>query len=131
MTLSEEVNEIVAGCLFKEDELPENGEPPEGAVIVKGIMRSFGFHPERLSDNKQRIAGILRQMPDMFHKQSGGGWSFLNLCETANGEHWAEQSTMEELCVLAIGTDQGSFLMNEFRETLPGGMPYVVFDCPA
>lgn len=127
-SLAEQVHEIAMYVLYKKDEVPD-GKPPKDAVIVKGIIRQFGFHPGRLQEKKPEIKAILDQMPKEFHIQGGGGMTFLNLCMTRDGEHWAEHATMETLVVLGIGVGLASYPMpKELWSALPGGMPYIVFN---
>ncbi len=119
-SLVEQVDQIVLACL--------SGSEDEG-VVVKGIMRDFAFDEDKIAEHKEQIKTILDQMPDEFHKRTGGGWSFLNLCMTKAGHQWGEHSNMEALIVLAIAAGYGQFQMpRDMWSSLPGGMPYVVFD---
>ena len=132
MNLSERVENITHQCLYRDEEIIEPGTPPNGAVVVKVILRDFAFHPGRLEARKDDIRAVLDEMDPNFHKSGGGGWSFLNLCMDRNGSQWAEHPTMETLCVLAIAVGYGEFqLPREMWESLPGGMPYIVFDTSA
>jgi hypothetical protein len=94
---SHRVHEVVMDCLFKE------GEPTEPHVRVEGIVQNFGFHPGRLAEHRSEVQEWISQLPKEFLKSGGGGWSFLNLCNTADGEQWGEHPDMQALCVLAIG----------------------------
>lgn len=119
--LSEQVNALVTDCLAgKED----------GALIVEAIVAKFGFDGEKIQERSGEIRALLDQMPDEFHRSGGGGWSFLNLCMAKNGQQWAdEHRTMEGLVALSIAAGMGSFqLPRDIWESLPGGMPYIVFD---
>jgi len=129
MTLSEKVQELVLDCLYDGDKELVDGKPPENAVLVEGIVRKFGFHPERLESHRQEVKDILNQMPDSFHKDKGGGWSFLNLCMTKDGQHWGEHPSMEALVALAVGLGMASYCLPRAMWSLfPGGMPYIQFD---
>ena len=124
------VQAIVLDSLYNPEEVPD-GKAPDDAVIVDGVMGKMGFHPQRLESHRHEVEEILREMPANFHKDSGGGWSFLNLCMDKNGNQWAEHMNMNELCVLAIGLKLGKWLLpRDLWSALPGGMPYVVFDVP-
>lgn len=126
MQLAERVQAVFMDCLFKE------GEPTDSAVIGKGVVRDFGFHPERLANHKAEIAEMCNELPDTFQKKSGGGWSFLNLCMDKHGTQWGEHANCEQLVALAIASGQGSYpLPREMWQVLPGGMPYVAFDTAA
>jgi hypothetical protein len=126
--IADKVRAIVMDSLFKDGEV-QNNVPPADAVIVEGIRGKMGFHPGRLESHRAEIAAILREMPDAFHKNSGGGWSFLQLCLDKNDNHWGEHVSMDELCVLAIGLKLGEWcLPRNMWMMLPGHMPYVMFD---
>ena len=85
-----------------------------------------GFNPERLEAHKESIIDLLNQLPEGFQNDSGGGWSFLNACDTRNGGQWTgEQRVMEQLVCLGIGIKRVKFLMpKENWDMFPGGMPY-------
>jgi hypothetical protein len=119
---AENVRETIKFCLFKD------GEDQTDAVIVEGIVRTFGFEPTRLNKKKQDIADMLDELPDTFKEGKGGGWSFLNMCETKTGVQWTDfHQTMEELLCLGIGTKQAEILLpKEMWKAFPGGMPYCV-----
>lgn len=129
--LSERVRALVTDCLYRSDEAPVTGPIPAEAVIVEGVTRRFGFHPARLESKRAEVTEILRRLPPQFRADAGGGWSFLNACVTAEGEQWGEHRDVEELLALAIGLKLARWLLQRSRWTsLPGGMPYVVFDLP-
>ena len=108
-----------------------NGQE-EGALVVKGIMRTFGFAPDKIASHKEEIRELLNDMPDDFHISKGGGMSFLNLCMDRHGEQWAEHSTMEELIALGEAAGMASYpLPREMWGALPGMVPYVTFNTAA
>lgn len=125
-SLAARVNATFMACLF------QDGEPKENAVLVRGVIHRFGFHPGRIAEHKEAIRGYLNLMPLEFHSTATGGkggWSFLNLCAGRDGEQWAEHPTMEMLVGLAIASGLGQHCApEELWPALPGGMPYVVFD---
>lgn len=122
------VENILKDCLYRDDEISD-GKPPEDAVIAGGIIQSFAFHPTRIAAHKADIAALCNELPDTFQKSGGGGWSFLNLCHTKDGELWGEHRNCEQLVVLAIASGQGSYpLPREMWSALPGSVPYVQFD---
>lgn len=131
MNLSaEKVNEVFRHCLFKDEELPGDGNPPADAVLVEGLTQKFGLHPGRLEEKKAIIKSFLDDLPTEFHpadKGGGGGMSFLNMCMDKEGNHWGEHPTMQELVVLGIATKQMQYCApRELWSVLPGGVPYVV-----
>jgi len=128
MLKASEVRDLLEKCLY-DDEMPGD-EPPKDAVLVEGILHTFGFHPERL-ENKPRLIELLRDLPDEFMKDKGGGHSFLAMCMDRHGNHWAEHPTMEILMCLAIGAGLAKYSFpREIWGSLPGGMPYFHVDLP-
>jgi hypothetical protein len=129
-SIAERVEAILKDCLYREDEI--DGAPPEDAVIAEGVMAKYAFHPQRLESHKAEIAALCNELPDEFQKSKGGGWSFLNLCQTKAGVQWGEHRNCEQLVVLAVATKQGSYPMpRDMWSMLPGSMPYVQFDTAA
>jgi hypothetical protein len=131
-SLAMQVKEIVSRCLYTDEEVKhlnrEAGEHPEGIVLVEGIMRNFGFHPERLMNEAEPIRQILRQVVTDDFKTPDGA-TFLHLCQDRAGNLWAEHPTMEELCCLAMGLKWCKCVMPRvFWAVLPGGVPYYSFD---
>lgn len=123
---AQELETVFISCLFTDD------EPIEDAVEVEGIMARFGFHPGRLEASREQVKGWLAQLPDSFHKHSGGGMSFLNACMTRDDEHWGEHPSMDRLFCLGIGLGMAKCLMpREVWSALPGGMPYYMVDLDA
>lgn len=124
--LAQNIHDAFISCLFVE------GEDTTNAIIVDTIPGKVGFHPERLELSRQVVIDVIREMPMNFRpKKKGGsdGWSFLNLCMTKDGDHWAEQPTINEFIALAFALKLGKFLLpREFWMMLPGGMPYLVLD---
>jgi hypothetical protein len=127
---STNVQEVCKSCLFTESEIGENhGETPDGAVVVEGVVGGFGFHPERLEQQRENVRSMLACLPDEFRKSKGGGWTFLNACNTRAGNQWGEHTDMNALFCLGIGLGLASFqLPREMWSVLPGGMPYVAVD---
>jgi len=131
MTLTAEaVNELVTKCLYQEDEIDsEVGGAPKDAIVVEGIVRTFGFHPERVQEAKSEIRAFVRELPDEFLTTGGGGMSFLQLCKDKHGHQWAEHGTMEGLVAIAIAANIGNYCVpREMWSVFPGGVPYVVFN---
>jgi len=117
-------------CLYKDVEITtlSKGGVPEGAVIVEGIRGKYGFHPDRLEQQRTEVSTWLHALPREFHETGGGGWSFLNACNQANGVQWTGlHQRMEELFCLAIGLGLAECqLPREVWSALPGGVPYYV-----
>lgn len=130
---SNRLHEMFVGCFFKADEI-EDAAPkdPDMIVTVQGIVSTLWFHKERLAACKDEIVAMLAQLPVEFHKSTGGGWSFLNLCNTKDGAQWGEHQSMEQLVALAIGLELGNYTTErKMWAATPGGMPYVCFDIEA
>lgn len=122
MTLStQRVEDIFVDCLFKD------GEDTSTAVMTQGIVHNAGFHPERLEAHRQDVEELLAELPTEFHMSTGGGWSFLNMCMTKDGEQWTGfHQSQEQLMLLGIALGKMKYLLpKEFWPALPGGVPYV------
>ncbi len=119
------------GVLFRREEIPnDDGKPPKDAVIVQGIIGQYGFHEGRLKQSRPEVLKIINEVvTDNYIKGSGGGYTFLALCEDRKGNQWTgEHRSMEALLVLAIGLGLGGYcLPREFWSSLPGEMPYIWF----
>lgn len=102
--------------LFAECTCPD-GESVEGVVIRINL---------KTSGREVEIGELLSQLPDEFHIDKGGGWSFLNACNDRDGEQWTGfHATMEKLLMLGIASGQARILLpREMWDVLPGGMPY-------
>lgn len=104
------------------------GEAVSGAVEIAGVLHSFWISQERIEKNRAAIRSFLMQLPKEFWSDTGGGWSFLMACNRRDGEQWTGFHTeMEKLFVLGIAAGMVKELLPvEYREALPGGMPYYV-----
>lgn len=119
---SENVREVFLDSLYKESETDRSG-----AVMVAGIIKSVGFHPERLNANKEKIIDFLNQLDDNFKESCGGGYTFLSVPFDKNNVQWGEHINAEELCLLGMGIKKMGFLFpRELWTALPGGVPYLV-----
>lgn len=128
---AERVTQMMKDVLFTSDEVA-NGEP-QNAVKVEGIVRNFGFNPTRLEAAKPAIAAMLGELPEEFRADKGGGWTFLNACNTRDGEQWTGmQSTMEELFALGMGVGLVTCVLpRDLWPALPGGVPYYAVNAAA
>ena len=107
------VEELFSACLAR-----------EGGIDVHGIMTSANLN---VTGHEEEIGTMLADLPEEFQARGGGGWSFLNACDTKNGEQWTGMhSTMERLFMLGIAVGKARWLLpREMWGALPGGMPYV------
>lgn len=115
------VTEIFITCLY------EDNVPHEDAVMVEGVLNTYGLNPKKLELHKQSIIDMVDELPSTFREDSDGhGWSFLNMCFTKNDEQWTSyQTIMEQLYVLGIAIDKIKCLLpKDCWESLPGGVPY-------
>src|ERR1700726_2490075 len=93
---TETVNDLAKDCLFGKD------EPHDKAILIKGIINNWCFNPEKIALHTEIIA-LLTELPDAFHADKGGGWSFLNMCNDRHGRQWTGfQLTMEALFCLGM-----------------------------
>ncbi len=107
-------------CLFND------GEDTSNHITSPGIVSNVGFHPERLESHKEEIKSMLDCLPEAFHKDTGGGTSFLNACMDKDNHQWGEHQNMEQLFQLGNALKLSAWLLpKEIWSSLPGGMPYV------
>ena len=115
------VERIVRHCLYKDEEI-QDGDIPDNAIVLEGVTRSFGFHPDRIEESREEIADMVSQLHDTFKE----GWSFLNGCLKKDEEQWTgEHRVVEELFCLGMATGNMEMLTpREIWKVLPGCMPY-------
>ena len=94
--------------------------------MVEGILTNYGLSKSALERNKEAITQMLSDLPPPFRQETGGGWSFLNACNTRSGEQWTGlHVVMDRLFVLGMGIGMVQCcLPREFWSFLAGGMPY-------
>ncbi len=126
---SQVVRDTFTKCLFKDEEIADKAVVPEGAILSRGLTMDVGFHPGRISENRALIIDMLSQLPAEFMKDSGGGMSFLNMCNDKEGRHWGEHRSMEELVHLGQAIGAVTCCVPKPMWTIfPGGMPYYIVD---
>ena len=125
---ADRVNATVRDVLFRPDELNSKGQPiVDSVVMVDGFLEPWGFHAERLEDNRNTIKKLLMEIPDEFFDVGGGGWSCKNLCKNNKGEDWTDSELIIEALVylgLATGYLEYCHPKSEWRKI--AGSPYVV-----
>jgi hypothetical protein len=121
MINSDEVHKTFMDCLFKD------GEPTDKHVAVDGLTIKVGLHPERLESKREFVQNCIIELPEDF--TTGGGQSFLNLCQDKHGEQWTSfHRVMEEFVIMSIGLKLADYcLPKDMWGSLPGGVPYVSF----
>lgn len=121
------IDVIIRDCLYRAEELTEPGKAPEDAVIVDALTQKFGFHPQRLEGYRAEVWQLCQQLPTAFHEDTGGGWSFLNMCMDKEENLWGQHRDCEALLALAVGLSIMTILLpREMWGAFPGGMPYVM-----
>lgn len=121
---AENVLAVFTKCLFKETESPVDTPP----VVAHACLLNIGFHPVRIKEARADIASMISQVQEPFFADSGGGWSFLNLCMTADNTLWGQHIDCDRLLALGLATDLASYpLARDMWEVLPGSMPYITF----
>ena len=125
----DEVGSTFIDCLFRDEEMPPIGAPRD-AVVVDGVLHTFGFNKARLESHREEVRAWLALLSPEFHKGGGGGWSFLNACFESGGVQWTGfHLRMEQLLTLGIGLGLAKWsLPREMWAILPGGMPYATID---
>lgn len=125
---SQSVERIFMDCLFRDDELVD-GKPQVPPILpTTNIANPVGFNPKRIEEHRAEIAALLDGFPEEFYSDGGGGWTFLNFCNLADGSQWTGMHMrMEQLCQLGNAIGLVEFQMpRDMWGILPGGMPYMV-----
>ena len=135
MISAKEVEEALKDCLYKSEEVDTSGrcirEGFPAPVIVEGITATFYLNSQRLSKKKGQVIKWLSEFEDGFMKNSGGGMSFLNFCQTKDGVVWGEHKDCQDLLTLAIGLDLMEYcLPRKMWGAFASGMPYVSINLP-
>lgn len=127
---SQRVREVLEDCMHTEEEVEGKSydEIIKDSLVVEGIASVFAFVPEKVESHREDVRAMLGELNPTFHKSSGGGWSFLNMCMTKDDEQWTGlHQEQEALCVLAIALNLGSWLLpRSMWSAMPGGVPYFV-----
>lgn len=117
-----EVEKVYVDCLVESATMLES----LGVVAVEGVLHKHAFLREQLDGHRETIVGWLRQMPDEFHESRGSGWSFMNACNTKDGEQWTGlHQRMDQL--FAMGQGLGVVKCAVPRKmwfVFPDSMPY-------
>lgn len=105
-----------------------DGEPD--AIEIEGIVHTIALSKASVESHREEIRSFVEQLPNEFHKDGGGGWSFLNLCNRADGVQWTGLHLVcEQLYALAAVLGMAKIqLPRDLWPALPGGVPYIVFD---
>lgn len=121
------VHDMFLDCLYRQDELKE-GKPIISPIEVEGIRGKFGLHPDRIKKYEAQIIDWLKELPNSFREEIGGGWSFLNGCMTHDEKDiWTgEQRIVDELFCLGIAIGKVAYCApREMWSAMPGGVPYI------
>ena len=132
MISTERIDVIIRDSLFRDYEM-DNDQPKNGMEFVeaRGVVNQFGFHKTRLESHRAEVQEMLAELPDQFHSNKGGGWSFLNACMTREDRQWGEQRDVDLLMCLGLGLGVVRYtLPREMWSVLPGGMPYFAVTLP-
>src|SRR5688572_8890842 len=119
------VQAIAMYCLYRKDEIGEDGAAPDGCVIAEGVVQRLGFHPARLQEKAPDIRSMLLELPEPFRSDKGGGWSFLQACDDRAGNQWGEHRDVDALLCLGIASGYATILLpREMWGAMPGSVPY-------
>ena len=124
MLTAENVEKIFKKCTAKVCKATD-------VVVVKGVRLLAEFDDRMLWRHYRTIKAMLDELPDEFHCEKGGGWTFLNMCVDKEGCQWADaHETVDKLVCLgrATGTLDWSIPDKAMWAILPGGMPYITVD---
>lgn len=125
------VQAVFNQCLLTQEPIEEAAQPKSPdphRTPVDGILHRFTFDTNALETHREDIGVMLAQLPDQFHSDRGGGWSFLNSCDNKHGRQWADyHSTMEKMWSLGIAVGKAQYsLPRDLWPSLHAGMPYLV-----
>jgi len=125
-----EVLSILADSQYTPEEWDPETEPipPEAVVIKCALNKKCVFHPTRLESHRAEVVAMLAQLHNRF-KQSKNtkGWTLFDMNKDATGAKWSDVSTAHRLGCLAIGLEEAEWVGLEFKDTLPGGLPYFLY----
>ena len=131
---SEAVDRIARDCTWPDAEVEglSDEEIKAKSVVAEGILHTYAFRPEKIAEHDPELRLMVGDLPSEFIAAStggGGGWSFLNLCMTADGEQWTGFHLMQErfLCLCIAAGIARILVPRELWEAMPGNVPYVVF----
>ncbi len=115
---AENVNLVVKECLAEEAE-------GEGITVVNAVVHKVAFKEDKLKERRDDIHSMLKQLPDSFQSDGGGGMSFLNACNNNEGNQWTGlHLTMEMLFAMGLAIGVVRDCVPDMQDILPGGMPY-------
>lgn len=98
-----------------------------GFKLIDGVMNRVAVSVERVANHRDVVVAMLQELPKRFHTAAGGS-SFLHLPMLDNGTIWGDQVRAEMLLVLALALDLAEYSApRDLWDTLPGGVPYVIF----
>lgn len=123
---SDAVRRLFSGALFKKEELATEGlkeDALKDAVIVEGVVSTFGFHRGRLQAESIDIRRMVSQLP----KTLETGETFLRLCVDIRDELWGQQAEVEMLMAMAegLGLVRKPWGRDKWH-LLPGGVPVFI-----
>lgn len=126
----ENLDALMMACLWN-DELADSDTG--ASKVVEGIAHTYRFHMPSVRRRRKQIKELLNQLPIQFHAAAsggGGGWTFLNACQDAQGRKWTGlHLKMESLVMLGIAAGLVQWcLPRDMWGALPGEMPYFVVD---
>lgn len=104
-------------------------EDTSKACRAEGVVMKAGFEPSRLEAQRATVVAMITELQDPFFEDTGGGWSFLKLCERRDGEIWGQHQDCDALLCLALALGLASYCIadRDMWAALPGGVPYIVF----
>ena len=85
---AENVEAIFYECLC--DENTKSATQP-----YKGVLNTASFDLAALRKRHGDIEDLLDELPDGFHADKGGGWSFLQACMDREGNQWGLQRNVD------------------------------------
>lgn len=118
------VREVFNKCLF--DPFSPHNEKDCSIINIQGVQIKVNFDEKIINIERPYIENLIDQLPAEFKSGTGDGWSFLNACNDATGNQWADlHYSIDQLVCLGMAIGKIKFLLPRgFWDNFPGGVPY-------
>lgn len=104
-------------------------EGSKGTLTVKGAMKSYWFDKKALEEYREGVKQIITMMPDCFQAGFGRGDTMMKLINTRTNHTWGTHADCDALVSLGIALGYAKHMgQRDQWKTLPGKLPYVLFD---
>lgn len=115
--------------MFTDSLLPTDHTDETKCISVYGVTSIFGLDPEKIEKYRAEIYSLMEELPNEFWDSpiGQGGYSFIRLPFTKDGDQWGEQQNAQELMILGLAAGYMQYMFGmDFWKALPGSVPYIV-----